>query len=69
MHRDTVIPASERIHRCSNCGRELLRDTFARRENPCCEVCLPERLRAGAAARGAVKWERAGGYFIPTRET
>lgn len=68
MDERPIIPAVEKVHRCTYCGRELHRNAFARRENPLCEHCLHARLSEGASAHRPSRWVLRDGYLIPIRD-
>lgn len=61
------LPRRQREWHCLYCGRPMKRDSEARLENPFCAVCLPDRLRAGAASVGPVEWQEERDYLIPIR--
>lgn len=61
-NREHLPAIAERIKRCRHCGREMSGTHLAYAENPFCEKCLDDRIKAAAIPNAANRWIRRGAF-------
>jgi hypothetical protein len=64
MKKKTALPPMlERVQRCQYCNREMPVGALAYAENPFCEKCLPERIKAAEIPNARSRWVRRGRFM------